>query len=125
MLGTVVKTETNTIYQFEIGNEKYVYLNQPLMASSCTGSEETWSGMTNFFTTSPPDKTIRDIDHAFEMLRWWKKNEKGYRYGVIKDFETKTVYYDDGAVLVDLKERFPNQFEFLVNRIKIEDWQKP
>jgi hypothetical protein len=123
MLGEIINTETT--YKFFIGNEKLVYKDLPLSISYCHG-DGSWGGRSNFKigdTEAPPEKHIESLSSAFEwMARWKKTGNSGYKYGVVLDFESKTIYYDNQEALNFWKKHESNQYAFFEKFEEVEEW---
>ncbi len=128
MIGEIIKT--NVFYEFKIGDKRYVYINIPISARTCTGSGKSLvvSGSDNFLSLkekmSDLKQSIESVTEAFALIEKWKYLEldEGYNYGTVKDYNSKTMYYDNDQALEAMGQRNPEEFAFFENKIKVEDW---
>lgn len=126
MIGKVLKTDV--FYEFKIGETTYTYINLPIEIDCGTdkGKGFTVSHSSNFLSPgkqlSELKQLIVSIAEAFNFVNYWKHQEAGYVYGVVKDYESQSMYYDNDQALEVMNERRPEEFAFFENKIKVEDW---
>jgi hypothetical protein len=124
MIGTL-KSGTENIFQFIIGEKVYEYIENPIQAWTCNARDnsECWGGRTNFKVSNSdiPEKQLDSLQAAFVHMSCWATLDS-HSCGFVENFETKTFYYDNEKSIKSQKERHPEETAFFENFVKVESW---
>jgi hypothetical protein len=115
----------SNIGSFAIGEKMYFFKGVPIEAHYyfCNKNDTAggwWTGIDNKGPITEP-VAVPNIDVAFNYLKERQKNDERYLGGIVLDFSTDTLYFDNEQMDRYWKTR-PEEKAVFKNHVKVSNW---